>query len=125
MLDSGRSRKTKTNASAQRAAAAEKREREERERQRAAARRMEQSYDVIGASDSHSDGSPSEENVEVEEDVQLMNGEEVRGEVEAFLKKQLVQTVVAATGFVMAVVGIWGDGAPQGMAYVRTRGVAL
>lgn len=40
-----------------------------------------------------------------------INGEEVRGEVEGFLKKQAVSTAVAGLGFLMAVVGIWGDGA--------------
>ena len=32
-------------------------------------------------------------------------------EVEAFLKKQVVSTATAGLGFLMAVVGIWGDGA--------------
>ncbi len=36
-----------------------------------------------------------------------------RGEVEHFLKKQTVQTALAGLGFLMAVIGIWGDGAVQ------------
>ena len=75
---------------------------------------MEASYEVVGGSDSHSDGAPSED-LERDEDVQTqpLNGEEVRGEVEYFLRKQLAQTAVAGLAFFMSVVGIWGDGAVQ------------
>ncbi|KAK7741725.1 hypothetical protein SLS53_004786 [Cytospora paraplurivora] len=82
---------------------------------RSAARRMEASYDVIGSDvhseatlDSASDRSVEEEQVATDGSV---NGEEVRGEVEAFLKKQVVSTATAGLGFLLAVVGIWGDGA--------------
>ncbi|ORY66410.1 uncharacterized protein BCR38DRAFT_430192 [Pseudomassariella vexata] len=70
-------------------------------KQKQAARRMEASYEVLG--DSHSD----EGSDEVDEDI---NGEEVRGEVELFVRDQIVKTVVMGLGFMMAVVGIWGDG---------------
>ncbi len=75
---------------------------------------MEASYEVVGSGDSHSDGAGSED-LEVEEEAtgQTINGEEVRGEVEHFLKKQTVQTALAGLGFLMAVIGIWGDGAVQ------------
>lgn len=89
----------------------------------AAARRMEMSYDMIG-SDVHSEAtldSASDRSVEDDSAAAAaaahptspdnVNGEEVRGEVEGFLKKQAVSTAVAGLGFVMAVVGIWGDGA--------------
>lgn len=67
---------------------------------------MEASYEVLG--DSHSDeGAASVSGEELEDDI---NGEEVRGEVELFVKNQLVQTAVAGLGFAMAVIGIWGDG---------------
>jgi autophagy-related protein 33 len=84
-------------------------------KERAAAKRaqMEASYEVLGSSgsDAHSEeGTVSGEDVEAEEDV---NGEGVRGEVEEFLKKQMVQTAVSGLGFLMAVVGIWGDGVAQ------------
>jgi len=72
---------------------------------------MEASYEVVGAGDSHSDGAASED-MEPEEEARL-NGEEVRGELEHFLKKQILQTAVAGLGFLMAVVGIWGDGTVQ------------
>lgn len=79
---------------------------------RSAARRMEASYDVIGGSDAHSDSASDRS---IEEDAATadssFNGEEVRGEVESFLKKQVVSTATAGLGFLMAVVGIWGDGA--------------
>lgn len=88
-------------------------------RDRSAARRMEASYDVIG-SDAHSEATlDSASDRSIEDDGAAaaaaadsgVNGEEVRGEVEAFLKKQVVSTVTAGLGFLMAVVGIWGDGA--------------
>ena len=78
-------------------------------KERAARARMEASYEVLGAtvSDLHSDGTTSGEEVETEE----QNGEDVRVEVESFLKKQMVQTVVTGFAFLLSVVGIWGDGA--------------
>ncbi|KAI0200187.1 hypothetical protein F4808DRAFT_171354 [Astrocystis sublimbata] len=74
-------------------------------REKAAAKRMVASYDVLD--DSHTEGSASGEEL-MEEDV---NGEEVRAEVEVFVKNQTVQTAVAGVGFLMAVLGLWGDGA--------------
>lgn len=79
---------------------------------------MEMSYDVIG-SDAHSEATlDSASDRSVEDDTAAtpassdnVNGEEVRGEVEGFLKKQAVSTAVAGLGFLMAVVGIWGDAA--------------
>lgn len=67
---------------------------------------MEASYEVLG--DSHSDeGAASNSGEELEEEI---NGEEVRAEVESFLKNQLVQTAISGIAFAMAVIGIWGDG---------------
>ncbi|KAJ2905121.1 hypothetical protein MKZ38_006367 [Zalerion maritima] len=68
-------------------------------------RGMEASYEVLGGDTS---SAASEGQVEEEEEV---NGEEVRGEVEGFLKAQVVQGMISGAGFLMAVVGIWGDGA--------------
>lgn len=65
---------------------------------------MEASYEDLGGA--HSDEGASGE--ELEEDV---NGEDVRHEIEFFLRNQVIQTVMAGIGFMMAVVGIWGDGA--------------
>lgn len=83
-------------------------------RDRSSARRMEASYDVIG-SDAHSEATlDSASDRSIEDDGAAaadVNGEEVRGEVEAFLKKQVVSAATAGLGFLMAVVGIWGDGA--------------
>jgi autophagy-related protein 33 len=68
---------------------------------------MEASYEVLG--DAHSDGTGSASGDEHEEEI--LNGEQVRGEVEGFLNTQIVQTVIATAGFLLAVIGIWGDGA--------------
>ncbi|KAI0383891.1 hypothetical protein F5Y04DRAFT_249937 [Hypomontagnella monticulosa] len=76
-------------------------------KEKRAAKRMEASYEVLG--DSHSEeGAGSASGEELEEDY---NGEEVRSEVEFFVRNQLVQTAMAGIGFMMAVIGIWGDGA--------------
>jgi autophagy-related protein 33 len=78
---------------------------------------MEQSYEVLGDapySESHSDGQSEEELI----DDSGFNGEEVRAEVEDAVKSFAVRTGLAALGFAMAVVGIWGDGAPQAVVYV-------
>ena len=99
------------------AAAAAKKQKKER----AAAKRaqMEASYEVLGSSSTsaHSDeGTVSGEEVEAVEEEEVardFNGEEVRTEVEGFLKKQMVQTALSGLGFLMAVVGIWGDGVAQ------------
>ncbi|KAI5866897.1 hypothetical protein GGS23DRAFT_294335 [Durotheca rogersii] len=90
-----------------RSAAAKRRAAAKDRKERRAAKRMEASYEVL--SDAHSDeGNGSASGEELEEDV---NGEDVRGEVEYFVRNQVVQTVLAGVGFMMAVVGIWGDGA--------------
>ena len=78
------------------------------EKQAAATRKMESSYEVLG--DSNSEGGGPAASVNSEDLEEEINGEEVRGEVESYIKKQHVQTGVAALGFAMAVVGIWGDG---------------
>lgn len=79
-------------------------------------RAMEASYEVLG--DAHSDGTASVSGEEVEEDQaaqqqQQQNGEEVRAQVETFLKERLVQTSLAALSFAISIVGIWGDGASE------------
>ncbi|GAW20653.1 hypothetical protein ANO14919_101610 [Xylariales sp. No.14919] len=81
-------------------------------REKATSRRMDASYEVLG--ESHSDeGSPSSEDGSEEE----INGEDVRSEVEFFVRNQLVQTTISGLGLAMAVLGIWGDGAHQVAAY--------
>ncbi|KAL1836573.1 hypothetical protein VTJ49DRAFT_4913 [Mycothermus thermophilus] len=97
--------------SARAAAVATAAAKKERERRAAAARaRMEASYEVLGSmgSDAHSEGSAGEE-LESTEDVEV-NGEEVRVEVEQFLKQQIVRGAVAGAAFLLSIVGIWGDG---------------
>ncbi|RDA85175.1 hypothetical protein CP532_2395 [Ophiocordyceps camponoti-leonardi (nom. inval.)] len=64
--------------------------------------KMESSYEVLG--DAHSEGTS-------EEEVEDLNGEEVRAEVETLTRGYMARTGLAACGFVLAVVGIWGDGA--------------
>lgn len=71
-------------------------------------RQMDASYEVLGASDRDSEGTVSGE--EMEEEV---NGEEVRVQMEGFMMSQVARTVVAGIGFMMSVVGIWGDGAAE------------
>ncbi|GKT63610.1 hypothetical protein ColTof4_04803 [Colletotrichum tofieldiae] len=94
----------------------------EREEARKAARlarqeaRMEASYEVLG--DAHSDGAGSASGDDpaaaaAAEEEEALNGEEVRIEVESFRKTQLVQSAVASFGFLLSVIGIWGDGAIQ------------
>ena len=67
---------------------------------------MDSSYEVVGAVDRDSEATLSGE--EMEEDV---NGEEVRQRMEWFQLRQVTRTAVAGIGFMMSVVGIWGDGA--------------
>ncbi|KAI1107495.1 hypothetical protein F4804DRAFT_297179 [Jackrogersella minutella] len=97
-----------TSAAAQRRAALTRARKEKQ-----AARRMEASYEVLP--DSHSDeGAGSASGEELDEDY---NGEEVRSEVEFFVRNQLIQTAMAGIGFIMAVVGIWGDGVSELYVY--------
>lgn len=84
---------------------------------------MEASYEVLG-SDAQSEsasageeeaeaveGTPQREEEEEEEEGDAgVNGEGVRAEVELFLKKQIMRGAVAGLGFLLSVVGIWGDG---------------
>ena len=70
---------------------------------------MEASYEVLG--DVHSEPAS-------EEEIDDVNGEEVRVEVESLARRYMVQTGLAALGFAMSVVGIWGDGSPQAVVYV-------
>lgn len=70
---------------------------------------MEASYEVLGDAPSESASAISEE---AEEDAAAdkQNGEGVRAQVETFVKGGIVQTGLAAAGFAISVVGIWGDG---------------
>lgn len=69
---------------------------------------MDSSYEVLGASDRDSEGTVSGE--DMDEDV---NGEEIRQQVEVYMKVNIVKTIVAGIGFAMSTVGIWGDGAAE------------
>ncbi|KLU83810.1 hypothetical protein MAPG_02860 [Magnaporthiopsis poae ATCC 64411] len=93
-------------------------------RERAARARMEASYEVLGGSDSaHSDEGDDDDDT-VDDDTTVVasaadevNGEEVRGDVDNFIKKQVVRASVAGFGFLVAVLGIWGDGAVRPTVY--------
>lgn len=70
---------------------------------------MEASYEVLGdapsestsvSGDAEDDGSAAE----------AQNGEEVGAEVADFVRGRILQTGLAAAGFAISVVGIWGDG---------------
>lgn len=78
---------------------------------------MEMSYDMVG-SDIHNEGTfDSASDKSIEDDAAAnttsdnVNGEEVRGEVEVYLKRQATRTAVAGLAFFLAIVGLWGDGA--------------
>jgi autophagy-related protein 33 len=70
-------------------------------------RQMDASYEVLGH-DSNSEATMSGEEMDEE-----INGEEVREQMEGFLTNQIARTAVAAVGFAMSVIGIWGDGAGE------------
>lgn len=70
---------------------------------------MEASYEVLG--DVQSEAAS-------EEEIDDVNGEEVRAEVEDIARGYVARTALSALGFAMAVVGIWGDGAPQAVVYI-------
>ncbi|CAG9971485.1 unnamed protein product [Clonostachys byssicola] len=76
-------------------------------------RNLEASYEVLGE-------VPSEEthSEEDSEEFVAVNGEDVKAEVEWVVKRYFLRTGFAALGFAMAVVGIWGDGAPQTVSYL-------
>lgn len=71
--------------------------------------RMEASYEVLG--DTHSEPAS-------EEDIEDSNGEDIRAQVEGLARGYVARAAVATLGFALAVVGIWGDGAPQAIVYV-------
>ena len=73
---------------------------------------MEASYEVLGDAPSES-ASLSEE--ADEESAEAQNGEGVRAEVDGFVKHALVRTGLAAVGFGVSVLGIWGDGVEKVM----------
>lgn len=71
---------------------------------------MEASYEVLG--DSHSEGDlPSESELED------INGEEVRANIDGAARAYLARTGLAAAAFVLSVIGLWGDGAPRSIRY--------
>lgn len=70
---------------------------------------MDASYEVLG--DAHSEAAS-------EEEAEDLNGEEVRLEIEGLARGYIVRTGLSALGFAMALVGLWGDGAPQAVVYV-------
>ncbi|VUC34463.1 unnamed protein product [Clonostachys rosea] len=76
-------------------------------------RNLEASYEVLGE-------VPSEEthSEEDSDESAAVNGEDVIVEVEWVVKRYFLRTGFAALGFAMAVVGIWGDGAPQTVSYL-------
>ncbi|KAG6159192.1 hypothetical protein E4U37_004199 [Claviceps purpurea] len=71
--------------------------------------RMEASYEVLEEvpSQAISDGDDEE-----------VNGEDVRAQVEALSRGHLARAGLAALGFCMAVVGLWGDGAAKAVVVV-------
>lgn len=70
---------------------------------------MEASYEDLGDAPSEST-SVSGEAEEEPAAGEAQNGEEVGAEVADFVRGRIVQTGLAAAGFAISVVGIWGDG---------------
>lgn len=70
---------------------------------------MEASYEVVG--DAHSEAAS-------EEEIEDVNGEDVGAHVESLSRGYLARTGLAALGFAMAVVGLWGDGVPKAAVIV-------
>lgn len=66
--------------------------------------RMESSYEVLG--DIHSETAS-------EEEIDDLHGDEVRTQLESLTTSFVVRGGLSAVAFVLAVVGIWGDGAPR------------
>ena len=64
---------------------------------------MEASYEVLG-------DTPSEEEIDefVEEEI---NGEQLRSDMVGFAKVEKIRGGLSAFGFLLACVGLWGDGA--------------
>lgn len=89
-----------TAVSSTRAAGRQRKEKKNKQRQ------MDASYEVLGASDRDSASDATSEG-EMDEEV---NGEEVRVQMEGFQQSQILRTVIAGIGFMMSVIGIWGDG---------------
>lgn len=72
-------------------------------------RQLDASYEVLsGASDKESEGATSEAELE---EVEEVNGEEVKQGMEQFVVSSVVKAALSGVGFAMAVVGVWGDGA--------------
>jgi autophagy-related protein 33 len=67
-------------------------------------RQMDASYEVL-SHDSNSEETQSDQ--EIEED---FNGEQVRSQMEGFVNGQMIRTGIAGLGFVMGIIGLWGDG---------------
>jgi autophagy-related protein 33 len=80
---------------------------------------MDASYEVLGSSDRDSEGMTSGEEMDVEEQEEQVNGEEVREQMEGFQQRQIVRTAIAGIGFMMSVIGIWGDGSPADMVIIE------
>lgn len=70
-------------------------------------RQMDASYEVLSTSAGTSDRDSEGSEAEAEDDV---NGEEVRQGVEKLVVGSATKALLSGVGFVMAVVGIWGDG---------------
>lgn len=76
---------------------------------------MEASYEVVGDVTSEEGTGSTSGGDDLEAEEEELNGEEVRGEIEDFLKAQRVQTGIASVGFLLSLVGICGDGAVQAL----------
>lgn len=65
---------------------------------------MEASYEVLG-------DTPSEEEIDDVFEDEEINGEKLRSEMVGFAKVEKIRGGISALGFLLACVGLWGDGA--------------
>ncbi|KAF4123948.1 autophagy-related protein 33 [Geosmithia morbida] len=86
-------------------------------------RPMEASYEVLGEEMHVAEEEEEEEEEgtvinEQDDYLDTVNGEEIRAEALGSSRTHAVRTGLAAVGFLMSVVGIWGDGVSGGAVYV-------
>ena len=65
---------------------------------------MEASYEVLG-------DTPSEDEIEEVVEEEEINGEQLRNDMVGFAKAEKIRGGISAFGFLLACVGLWGDGA--------------
>lgn len=86
---------------------------EAKKRPTPAPRPMEASYEVLGDETAHETADEDDE-----QSIDSVSSEEIRTEAIGNARVYAVRTGLAALGFLMSVVGIWGDGSTAAAVYV-------